>query len=70
MAGVMCRAYKLGIELRKTRLTGVVEDKYGIDHGAGEAGFQPFSRMIKSRRSLEYRSMSSDPSQVHCDGEV
>lgn len=55
-----CRAYQLGIELRKTRLTGVVEDKYGIDHDAEKAGFQPFSSVMLSRRSLEYGSMSSE----------
>ena len=29
---IRCRAYQLGIEFRKARLTGVVEDKYGVDH--------------------------------------
>lgn len=29
---IRCGAYQLGIEFRKARLTGVVEDKYGVDH--------------------------------------
>ena len=64
---IKCRAYQLGIELRKTRLTRVVEDKYGIDHDAEKAGFQPFSSIMLSRRMLEYGSMSSEDSQVHYD---
>lgn len=64
---VRCRAYQLGVELCKARLAGVVEDKYGIDHDAGEAGVQPFSRVVMSRCSFEYRSMSNDRFQVSCD---
>ena len=63
---IRCRAYQLRVEFRKAWLTGVVEDKYGIDHDAEEADFQPFSRIKMSRRSLEYRSMSSGSFQVHC----
>lgn len=64
---VRCSAYQLGIELRKARLAGIVEDKDGIDHDAEEAGFQPFLSVILPRRILEYRSMSSESCQVHCD---
>lgn len=55
---IRCRAYQLGIELRQARLTGVVEDKYSIDHDANEAGFQPFSKAKMSRQSLLYRVMN------------
>ena len=32
---IRCEAYQLGVELRKARLAGIIEDKYGIDHDAG-----------------------------------
>lgn len=65
-----CRSYQLSIEFREARLTGVVEDKYGIDHDAWEAGFQPFSRIIKPRYTPEDGSMSSEPFQVPCNADV
>ena len=57
-ASIRCRAYQLGIELRKARLTGIVKDKYSIDHDAEGAAFQPFSRVKMSRWSLLHRIMS------------
>ncbi len=65
-----CRAYQLGIELCKARLTGVVEDEDGIDHDAGQTGFQPFSRLLILRIAVEYTSMSSNAFQIHCGADA
>ena len=64
---IRSEAYQLGIELRKARLAGIIEDKYGVDHDPGQVGLQPFSKFVISRRSLEHRSMSSESFQLLCD---
>ena len=64
------RAYQLGIELGKARLTGVVEDKYSIDHDAEGAGSQPFLRFKILRWSLLYRIMSGKAFHLRYEANV